>query len=29
MSWTTDTRKQAYLAALDDYLAASIGVELE
>ena len=28
MSWTTDARKQAYLAALDDYLAAS-GVEPE
>ncbi len=27
MSWTTDTRKQAYLAALDDYLTAPTGVE--
>ena len=26
MSWTTDTRKRDYLAALDDYLAASDGV---
>ena len=29
MSWTSETRKQAYLAALDDYLAASTGVEPE
>ena len=27
MSWTTDTRKQAYLAALDNYLTASTGIE--
>ena len=27
MSWTTDTRKQDYLAALDEFLAASTGVE--
>ena len=27
MSWTADARKQAYLAALDDYLAASAGVD--
>ena len=29
MSWTTDTRKQDYLAALDEFLAASTGVEPE
>ena len=29
MSWTTDTRKQTYLAALDDCPAASTGVEPE
>ena len=29
MSWTTDTRNKAYLAALDDCLAASTGVEPE
>ena len=29
MSWTTDTRKQDYLAALDEFLAASAGVEPE
>ena len=28
MSWTTDTRKQAHLAALDEYLGASAGVDL-
>ena len=28
ISWTTDTRKQAYLAALDDYLKASAGIDL-
>ena len=28
ISWTTDTRKRAYLAALDDYLKASAGVDL-
>ena len=27
MSWTTDSRKQAHLAALDNYLAASTGVD--
>ena len=29
MSWTTDARKQDYLAALDEYVAASTGVEPE
>ena len=28
ISWTTDTHKRAYLAALDDYLKASAGVDL-